>query len=105
MATYNDGDFATFFKYYKKIWDKFREGGSSRSKEKDLIYCLKSMQILLSIKPHISEMVILPLLEDLQITLEKTENHLLVPTLVTSLALISEQHPKIFEPKFQVTIK
>ena len=77
-----------------------------------LYFCIKlictvfpavAFHILLSTKPYVQELVIRPMLEDLQETLEKTENHLLVPTLVNSLALISEQQPRLFEPRFQVT--
>ncbi len=95
LATFNDGDFEIYWKFYRKVWNKFREAGSSRSKEKDLIYCLKSFHVILSTKPHVSEGIIKPLLQDLQETLEKTENFLMVPTLVSSLALISEQQPKV----------
>ena len=101
LATYNEGDFEIYWKYYEKIWNKIREG---TRKEKDLVYYIKAFQVVLSTKPYVQEMVVRPLLEDLQETLEKTENHLLVPTLVNSLTLISEQQPKIFEPKFQVRI-
>lgn len=103
LATWNDGDFDIFWKFYKKMWDKFREGAGSRSKEKDLIYCIKAFQFFLETKPHAAvDFVYNAILEDMQDTLEKTENYFLVPTLVTCLAYISEQQPKLFEPRFQV---
>ena len=41
LATYNDGDFDIYWKYYKKLWDKFREVGTR--KEKDLVYYIKGL--------------------------------------------------------------
>ena len=99
LATYNEGDFETFGKFYKKMWDRIRDRGR---RERDLVYYIKAFYVLLCTKPYVQEHVVWPLLDDLQETLEKTENHQLVPTLINSLALISEQHPKLFEPKFQV---
>ena len=61
-----------------------------------------AFHVLLATKPYVPELIIRPMLEDLQETLEKTENHLIVPTLVNSLALISRQQPRLFEPRFQV---
>ena len=39
LATYNDGDFDIYWKYNKKLWEKFREVGTR--KEKDLVYYIK----------------------------------------------------------------
>ena len=64
---------------------------------------ISAFHVLLATKPYVPELIIRPMLEDLQETLEKTENHLIVPTLVNSLALISRQQPRLFEPRFQVT--
>ena len=61
--------------------------------------------MILVTKPHVPEDVVKPMLDELQETLEKTENHLLVPTLVNCLTLISEQQPRLFEPRFQVTTR
>ena len=63
---------------------------------------ISAFHVLLATKPYVPELIIRPMLEDLQETLEKTENHLIVPTLVNSLALISRQQPRLFEPRFQV---
>ena len=75
LATFNDGEFDCFWRYYKKIWERFRDG---YKKEKDLVYYIKIFKIMLTSKPSLNASVIEPLTEDLQKTLEQTENPLLV---------------------------
>ena len=69
------------------------------------LFIFSAFHVILETKPYVPELVVKPMLEDLQETLEKTENHLLVPTLVNCLTLISEQQPRLFEPRFQVTTR
>ena len=69
------------------------------------LFIFSAFHVILVTKPYVPELVVKPMLEDLQETLEKTENHLLVPTLVNCLTLISEQQPRLFEPRFQVTTR
>ena len=100
LSRFCDGEFETFWKWYEKVWERFYEG---TRKEKDLVYYIKIFQVLLTAKPHLQENVAKPLMDNLQEILEKTENHLLVPPLMSCLALISQQQPRLFEPRFQVS--
>ena len=101
LSHFSEGELETFWKWYDKIWERFHEGFSGR-KEKDLVYYIKVFEVLLTAKPHLQELIAKTLLDHLQEILEKTENHLLVPQLMSCLALLSQQQPRLFEPRFQV---
>ena len=101
LSHFSEGELDTFWKWYDKIWERFHEGFSGR-KEKDLVYYIKIFEVLLTAKPHVQELIAKVLLDHLQEILEKTENHLLVPPLMSCLAILSEQQPRLFEPRFQV---
>ena len=78
LATFNEGDFECFWKYYENVWERFRDG---TKKEKDLVYYIKIFKVMMSSKPNLNVNIVEPLTEDLQKTLEQTENPLLVPPL------------------------
>jgi hypothetical protein len=99
LASVNDGEFELFWKYYSKIWERFK---NESEREKDFVYCIKAFHTLLSMRTAIEKAIVARLADDLQDTLEKTENSILVSPLINTLVLVSQVQPKQFEPRFQV---
>ena len=98
----SEGKTAFYDKFYDRIWRQFREA------RKDSLgsYFLKALTAFLRLKPvKLDDEATVRVMADLGRELESTESASVMMTLVESIVVVSQWKPKLFEPKFQDTVR